>query len=129
MPVSGTDLLNVLWNQRKFSRVLHYWPFRSDIILSMARAAVTAVFLPILCIAAVAQTPPASPAQPASQAKPAPSAAPTPAGPGGFVGSNACRICHADVFQNFFRNPHFKSLASGKDPPERTGCDGCHGPG
>src|SRR6266581_3868571 len=46
----------------------------------------------------------------------------------GYVGSNACRTCHADVWFNFNRNPHFKSIASGKEPPERTGCEGCHGP-
>src|SRR5262245_17346129 len=45
-----------------------------------------------------------------------------------FVGSNACRTCHADVWFNFYKNPHFKSLASGKEPPERTGCESCHGP-
>src|SRR5438552_8172814 len=46
----------------------------------------------------------------------------------GFVGSNACKTCHADIWLNFYKNPHFKSLASGKEPPERTGCEGCHGP-
>jgi DmsE family decaheme c-type cytochrome len=46
----------------------------------------------------------------------------------GYVGSNVCRACHPDVWQNFYRNPHFKSVASGKEPPERTGCEGCHGP-
>jgi hypothetical protein len=30
---------------------------------------------------------------------------------------------------NFYKDPHFKSVASGKEPPERTGCEGCHGPG
>jgi DmsE family decaheme c-type cytochrome len=45
-----------------------------------------------------------------------------------FAGSNACKTCHADVWQNFYKNPHFKSIASGKEPPERTGCEGCHGP-
>ena len=29
---------------------------------------------------------------------------------------------------NFYKNPHFKSIASGKEPPEKTGCEGCHGP-
>ncbi len=47
----------------------------------------------------------------------------------GFVGSETCRTCHADVWQNFYKNPHFKSVASGLEPPERTGCEGCHGPG
>lgn len=47
----------------------------------------------------------------------------------GYVGSQVCRSCHPDIWLNFFRNPHFKSIASGKEPPERTGCEGCHGPG
>jgi DmsE family decaheme c-type cytochrome len=49
--------------------------------------------------------------------------------PSDYVGSNACKTCHADVWFNFYKNPHYKSLASGKEPPERTGCEGCHGPG
>src|SRR5512138_1097302 len=49
--------------------------------------------------------------------------------PPGYVGSNVCRTCHPDVCMNFFKNPHYKSIASGKEPPERTGCEGCHGPG
>jgi DmsE family decaheme c-type cytochrome len=47
----------------------------------------------------------------------------------GYVGSDACKRCHGNLFQPFFRNPHFKSIASGAEPPERTGCEGCHGPG
>ena len=42
---------------------------------------------------------------------------------------NSARRCHADVWRNFFRNPHYKSIARGAEPPERTGCEGCHGPG
>jgi DmsE family decaheme c-type cytochrome len=45
------------------------------------------------------------------------------------VGSNACQYCHADIWRNFYKNPHFKSVASGGLPPSRTGCEGCHGPG
>lgn len=48
---------------------------------------------------------------------------------GGYVGSNACKTCHADLWQPFFRNPHYKSIASGKETPDKTGCEGCHGPG
>ncbi len=48
---------------------------------------------------------------------------------GGFVGSEACKICHADVWFNFYKNPHYKSIAAGNTPPDRTGCEGCHGPG
>jgi len=46
-----------------------------------------------------------------------------------YAGSDVCKTCHADVWLNFFKNPHYKSLASGKEPAERTGCEGCHGPG
>lgn len=46
-----------------------------------------------------------------------------------YVGSDVCKTCHADVWFNFYKNPHYKSIASGTEPPERTGCEGCHGPG
>jgi DmsE family decaheme c-type cytochrome len=52
-----------------------------------------------------------------------------PASPPGFVGSIVCKTCHPDIWLNFYKNPHYRSLASGKEPPERTGCEGCHGPG
>ena len=45
-----------------------------------------------------------------------------------YVGSDVCKTCHPDVWANFYRNPHFKSIASGKEPPENTGCESCHGP-
>ena len=54
-------------------------------------------------------------------------AAPAAPPAAGFVGSDACKTCHADVWLNFYKNPHYKSIASGKEPPERTGCEGCHG--
>jgi DmsE family decaheme c-type cytochrome len=46
-----------------------------------------------------------------------------------YVGSNVCKTCHPDVWSTFFKNPHYKSIASGKAKPEDTGCEGCHGPG
>ena len=67
---------------------------------------------------ALAQQPAQQPAKP-SAASPV----------SGFVGSNPCRACHPDVWARFYKNPHFKSIASGKEPPERTGCESCHGPG
>ena len=48
---------------------------------------------------------------------------------GGYVGSEACKTCHADVWSKFYKNPHYKSIASGKESPEKTGCESCHGPG
>src|ERR1035438_9372595 len=53
-------------------------------------------------------------------------AAPAPGS--GFTGSNACKTCHADVWMSFYKNPHYQSIASGREPPEKTGCEGCHGP-
>jgi len=47
----------------------------------------------------------------------------------GYVGSNVCKTCHADVWLNFYKNAHYRSIASGKQAPERTGCESCHGPG
>lgn len=46
-----------------------------------------------------------------------------------FVGSAVCKTCHPDVWGTFFRNPHYKSIAAGNQPPATTGCEGCHGPG
>jgi DmsE family decaheme c-type cytochrome len=45
-----------------------------------------------------------------------------------YVGSQVCKTCHADIWLNFYKNPHYKSIASGKETPAHTGCEGCHGP-
>lgn len=55
--------------------------------------------------------------------------APAPEPPNTYVGSAVCQACHPDVWQTFHRNAHFRSQAAGDQPPERTGCEGCHGPG
>lgn len=52
-----------------------------------------------------------------------------PVAPSDYAGSDACKVCHADVWSRFYKNPHYKSLVSGKEPPERAGCESCHGPG
>lgn len=77
----------------------------------MARGAVISLVILFQAAVAVAQTTP----QPESSSK-------------GYVGSNACRTCHSDMWFNFFRNPHFKSIAAEGTPPEKTACEGCHGP-
>ncbi len=46
-----------------------------------------------------------------------------------YVGSEACKTCHAPIWSQFYRNPHYKSIASGTESPENTGCESCHGPG
>jgi DmsE family decaheme c-type cytochrome len=45
-----------------------------------------------------------------------------------YIGNEVCKTCHADVWLNFYKNPHYKSIASGKESPDKTGCEGCHGP-
>lgn len=45
------------------------------------------------------------------------------------MGSNVCQTCHPDVWSTFFKNPHYKSVASGTEPRELTGCESCHGGG
>jgi DmsE family decaheme c-type cytochrome len=47
---------------------------------------------------------------------------------GEFAGNVVCKICHPDVWSKFYKNPHFKSVAIGKEDPANTGCEGCHGP-
>src|SRR5262245_21593639 len=46
-----------------------------------------------------------------------------------YVGSQVCQDCHPNITDTFYKNPHNKSIVSEKEPPERTGCEGCHGPG
>jgi DmsE family decaheme c-type cytochrome len=75
----------------------------------------------LLCVAAVTWAFAQTPADP-------PAGTP-PSGPSEFIGSATCRGCHPNVAATFFRNPHFKSVASGAETPERMGCEGCHGPG
>jgi DmsE family decaheme c-type cytochrome len=67
-------------------------------------------------------------ALPAVNAQPQSAVPPVKATAGGYVGSAVCKTCHADIWLNFYKNPHYKSIASGKEVPERTGCEGCHGP-
>jgi DmsE family decaheme c-type cytochrome len=46
-----------------------------------------------------------------------------------FIGSEQCGLCHTEIGKQFFKNPHYKSVASGKETPDKTGCEGCHGAG
>jgi len=46
-----------------------------------------------------------------------------------YVGSQTCKDCHSDITDTFYKNPHNKSIVSQKELPERSGCEGCHGPG
>lgn len=51
----------------------------------------------------------------------------TPRTAPGYIGNTVCRDCHGEIWEAFYKNPHYKSVASGDQPPQRTGCEGCHG--
>lgn len=40
-----------------------------------------------------------------------------------------CKVCHADVAFNFYKNPHVKTTLNPGNDPAKTGCEACHGPG
>jgi len=46
-----------------------------------------------------------------------------------YVGSEACKTCHALIYNQFFRNPHYARIAGGAETPANPGCESCHGPG
>ena len=46
-----------------------------------------------------------------------------------YVSNDVCRMCHPFNANTFFKNPHFKTTVSGKEPAEDMGCQACHGPG
>jgi DmsE family decaheme c-type cytochrome len=51
-----------------------------------------------------------------------------PVDPSQYVGSETCKTCHEDIFNNFATTPHWKTTLSHKGP-QAQGCEACHGPG
>src|SRR5439155_24782946 len=43
------------------------------------------------------------------------------AAPEEYAGSASCKTCHPAVWQNFYKNAHFRGVT--------LGCEGCHGAG
>ena len=82
--------------------------------MSTLTTALRVICLAVVPLASFAQTPTPTPA---------------PATPNTYVGSEQCGLCHIEIYKNFYKNPHYKSIASGKETPANTGCEGCHGPG
>ena len=46
-----------------------------------------------------------------------------------YVGAAVCQTCHAEIFSNWEKTPHWKTTLDTKGGPSRQGCEGCHGPG
>src|SRR5579859_467258 len=56
--------------------------------------------------------------------------APAPANqPATYAGSEACQLCHEDIYKAFQKNPHVAVEKSSKRWGEGRGCESCHGPG
>ncbi len=49
--------------------------------------------------------------------------------PDDFMNEEACAECHAGKAKNFPASPHASLVSDEKLPPEKRGCQGCHGPG
>jgi DmsE family decaheme c-type cytochrome len=56
-----------------------------------------------------------------------------PTDPALYVGSETCKTCHEDIYNNFANTPHFATTMDGKldahKGPGWHGCEACHGPG
>lgn len=46
----------------------------------------------------------------------------------GYVGSEACKDCHDDIFKDFVDTPHRRTMQWSRDV-SLQGCEACHGPG
>ena len=48
----------------------------------------------------------------------------------GYVGPETCKECHPDLYEGFKKdNPHWRNILDPKVPPDKKGCESCHGPG
>ena len=45
-----------------------------------------------------------------------------------YAGAEACKTCHEDVFVNFDKSPHWKTLLDKRGGAPKQGCEACHGP-
>jgi DmsE family decaheme c-type cytochrome len=65
-------------------------------------------------------------------ASPAPSSAQATsqaAPPPGYIGSDTCKVCHAENYASFEKTPHWKTTLDTRRGPQFQGCEACHGPG
>lgn len=47
----------------------------------------------------------------------------------GYLGSEVCKTCHEDVYNNFGKTPHWKTTLDTRRGSAFQGCEACHGPG
>ena len=46
-----------------------------------------------------------------------------------YVGADACKTCHEDLFNGLQKTRHWNSFLKTKEGPEAHSCETCHGPG
>ena len=46
-----------------------------------------------------------------------------------YVGSDTCKTCHEDRYNDWAKTAHWKTTLDTKGGPSHQGCEGCHGPG
>lgn len=47
--------------------------------------------------------------------------------PAKYVGPEACKTCHEDIYNNFDKSPHWKTTLDKRGGPPKQGCEACHG--
>jgi DmsE family decaheme c-type cytochrome len=52
-----------------------------------------------------------------------------PAKDADYVGAEACKVCHEDIYNNFEKTPHWRTTYDTHGGPSKQGCEACHGPG
>jgi DmsE family decaheme c-type cytochrome len=62
-------------------------------------------------------------------ASPAAAAAQTPVLKPGYVGSEACKLCHEEIYNRFIKSTHFAVETNRSRGWQGTACESCHGPG
>jgi DmsE family decaheme c-type cytochrome len=50
-------------------------------------------------------------------------------GASGYIGSEVCQTCHAEIYTGWEKSPHWKTTLDTKAGPSHQGCESCHGPG
>jgi DmsE family decaheme c-type cytochrome len=46
-----------------------------------------------------------------------------------YLGSEVCKTCHEDIYDNWEKTPHWKTMLDTNGGPSHQGCESCHGPG
>ncbi len=54
---------------------------------------------------------------------------PKDSAPAQYLGSEVCKTCHEDIYDNWEKTPHWKTTLDTKGGPSHQGCESCHGPG